>query len=178
MPRKRKKPLSPRAVQMNPWVQAQAIIQAQQDTKPARIAPAVRRVVAVGFAEADRPAALATLQRYRGPETPRVHRAVLVLSGGVLAHLEAMIDAANEDYRDVLYWAEYPEESTRGTQQQKQQAVARMADRWRQMGLRVPFVVSTPEDAEGPEDPIQTAPTGSSDCAPEAEPRTTPTSPA
>jgi hypothetical protein len=128
--------VSIRAEQVNPWVWAQIV--AQQDPKPARIAPDVRRAVSVGFSEADRPAALASLRRYRGPETPRVHRAVLALSGGKLADLNAMVDAANTDYRDVLYWAEYPEESTPGTQKQKRAAARRIAARWRQMGFQVP----------------------------------------
>jgi hypothetical protein len=62
----------------------------------------------------------------------------LALSGGKLSELEAMIDAANTDYRDVLYWAEYPEESTPGTQKQKRAAARRMAARWRRMGLKAP----------------------------------------
>lgn len=133
MSKKREKPMR---VQVNPWVAAQIL--AQQDPKPVRIVPNVRRAVDVGFSEADRPAALAALRRYCGPETPRVHRAVLVLSGGVLARLDAMVDAANTDYRDVLYWAEYPEESTLGTPKKKREAARRMAARWRQMGLKAP----------------------------------------
>ncbi len=133
MSKKEKKPVS---IQVNPWVLAQAV--AQLNAKPVRIAPGARRAVAVGFSEADCTAALAALRQYRGPETPRVHRAVLALSGGKLADLEAMIDAANQDYRDVLYWAEYPEESTPGTQEQKRKAASEMAARWRQMGLQVP----------------------------------------
>ena len=136
MSKKRKRPLS---VQVNPWVAAQ--FAAQQDPKPARISPNVRRAVEVGFSESDRPAALAALRRYCGPETPRVHRAILALSGSEIAELEAMVDAANGDYRDVLLWAEYPEESTRGTQKQKRAAARRMAARYRQLGLKVP----TPE---------------------------------
>jgi hypothetical protein len=132
---KQKKPV---IYQVNPWVGAQ--IAAQQNPKPVRIAVNERRAVTVGFSEADRPAALAALRRYCGPETPRVHRAVLTLSGGKLGDLEAMITAANEDYRDVLYWAEYPEESTPGTQKQKREAARRMAVRWRKMGLEVPAV--------------------------------------
>ncbi len=149
VPKKGKKPLSIRAEQVNPWVWAQMVIQAQPNPKPVRIAPDVRRAIAVGFSEADRPAALAALRQYRGPETPRVHRAVLALSAGRLAELEAMIGEANKDYRDVLFWAEYPEESTTGTLRQKRQAARRMADRWRQMGLRVPLIVSTPEGTGG-----------------------------
>jgi hypothetical protein len=121
---------------VNPWVAAQIAV--QQNPKPVRIMQNVRRAVAVGFSEPDRPAALAVLRRYCGPETPRVHRAVLALSEGELAKLSAMVEAANTDYRDVLYWAEYPDESTPGTQKQKRAAAQRMAARYRKMGLAVP----------------------------------------
>ncbi|MDB5306892.1 MAG: hypothetical protein JWO38_1094 [Gemmataceae bacterium] len=53
--------------------------------------------------------------------------------------MEATVDEANNDYRDVLYWAESPEESAVGTRKQKRAAARRMAARWRQMGLQVPF---------------------------------------
>jgi hypothetical protein len=122
--------------QINPWVAAQIAV--QQNPKPVRIAQDVRRAVTVGFSEIDRPAALASLRRYCGPETPRVHRALLALSGGKLAELDAMVNAANEDYRDVLYWAEYPYDSTPGTKKKKQAAVRRMAASYRKLGFKVP----------------------------------------
>lgn len=58
MSKKRKKPLSIRAEQVNPWVWAQIVAQAQQNPEPVKIAPVVRRAVAVGFSEADRLAGL------------------------------------------------------------------------------------------------------------------------
>ena len=98
----------------------------------------MQRAVAVGFSEADRPAVLAAIQQYRGPEMPRVHRAILALSEGKLAVLDAMVGVANSDYRDVLYWAEYPQESTPGTRKQKREAARRMAAQWCQVELQVP----------------------------------------
>lgn len=41
-------------------------------------------------------------------ETPRVRLAVLKLCGGDLGELLEMINAAKGDYRDVLAWAESP----------------------------------------------------------------------
>lgn len=41
-------------------------------------------------------------------ETERVRLAVLKLSGGDLNELREMINAAKGDYRDVLAWAEFP----------------------------------------------------------------------
>jgi hypothetical protein len=44
-------------------------------------------------------------------EVERVRMAVIKLSGGALDELTTMTTAAKSDYRDVLMWAEYPEES-------------------------------------------------------------------
>lgn len=44
-------------------------------------------------------------------EATRVRLAVLKLSGGSLEELHAMTRAAKTDYRDVLAWAEYPEQA-------------------------------------------------------------------
>ena len=107
------------------------------------IAEDVRQAVAAGFAEADRPAVFAALKRYRWRrDTARVQRAVLVLSGGEVREVERLMDAANEDYRDLLYWAESPEESGVGTE-------AEMAGRYRRLGLRVPFAQGTPDAEQG-----------------------------
>jgi hypothetical protein len=43
-------------------------------------------------------------------EQDRVRLAILKLSGGDLAESLRMVSAAKRDYRDVLMWAEYPEE--------------------------------------------------------------------
>jgi hypothetical protein len=43
-------------------------------------------------------------------ELGRVRLAIIKLSGGVLVDLATMTTAAKSDYRDVLMWAEYPEE--------------------------------------------------------------------
>lgn len=42
------------------------------------------------------------------PEIPRVRLACLKLCGGDLNELLEVIDAAKQDYRDVLSWAEFP----------------------------------------------------------------------
>lgn len=42
------------------------------------------------------------------PERERVQLAILKLSCGDADRLLATVQAANEDYRDVLWWAEYP----------------------------------------------------------------------
>lgn len=50
------------------------------------------------------------LTRYDGKEAARVHLAIIHLSNGDPDELRRMVDVALIDYRDVLFWAEYPEE--------------------------------------------------------------------
>ncbi len=45
------------------------------------------------------------------PERERVQMAILTLSQGHEDKLLQLVEAAKQDYRDVLYWAEYPEPS-------------------------------------------------------------------
>jgi hypothetical protein len=63
---------------------------------------------------ADQIAARALLLTYGSAngerELERVRLAIIKLSGGVLAELATMTTAAKSDYRNVLMWAEYPEE--------------------------------------------------------------------
>ena len=92
----------------------------------------VRRAVSAAFPEADRPAALVALRGYTmRRESSRVRLAILVLADGDVAEVERLVTAANEDYRDLLYWAEYPVESGTGTKRQ-------MAARYRRLGVAVP----------------------------------------
>lgn len=57
---------------------------------------------------------LAQLQSYEEYEPPRVQLAILKLSNGDPAKLQGYIEAARLDYRDVLAWAEYPEQLRSG----------------------------------------------------------------
>jgi len=50
------------------------------------------------------------LQSYEGVERERVQLAILKLSAGDSGKPRHNIDAAKVDYRDVLAWAEYPEQ--------------------------------------------------------------------
>jgi hypothetical protein len=45
-------------------------------------------------------------------EPDRVRLAILKLSDGIEDKLLAMVAAAKQDYRDVLMWAEYPEQGS------------------------------------------------------------------
>lgn len=60
------------------------------------------------FAEGQLVAVFAALDQYTGPEPERVQRAILTLSGGDVGKLSHNVAVALQDYRDVLYWAEYP----------------------------------------------------------------------
>ena len=74
-------------------------------------------LAAVGQQFPDRDAAtvLALLDRYGTRrferERERVQLAILKLSGGDIEKLRHGLDVARRDYRDVLYWAEYPDRS-------------------------------------------------------------------
>jgi hypothetical protein len=54
------------------------------------------------------------LLKYSDKESPRVHLAILKLSEGDPKKLFSYIEAARGDYRDVLAWAEYPEQMRSG----------------------------------------------------------------
>ena len=66
------------------------------------------------FGPAERDLAAATLEEYgllpHEREPVRVRIAALKLSRGDLGRLREAIEHARRDYRDVLAWAEYPEE--------------------------------------------------------------------
>ncbi|MFQ5419414.1 MAG: hypothetical protein ACE5EY_03520 [Anaerolineae bacterium] len=49
-------------------------------------------------------------------EKTRVHLAILKLSGSDLDKVKHNVQVALTDFRDVLYWAEYPRESALGYQ--------------------------------------------------------------
>src|SRR5438270_10698172 len=71
--------------------------------------------VKAAFAESDWPRVLELLDGYGiesyERERERVQLAILKLSEGNEEKLREFIAVAKRDYRDVLFWAEYPEES-------------------------------------------------------------------
>ena len=54
---------------------------------------------------------LTLLDTYQGAEQARVQIAILKLSAGDLTRLRHDIDAAQQDYRDVIYWAFYDKDN-------------------------------------------------------------------
>ncbi len=74
----------------------------------------------------------AQLATYTGNEPERVRLAILVLADGDPRAVTDMVSAAQLDYRDVLYWAEYPEESSTGRTR------AEMGARYARLGAPIP----------------------------------------
>jgi hypothetical protein len=96
------------------------------------ISPRVREAVARSFPAAQHAAILELLAEYRDNERPRVQLAVLALANGDEERLRTFLAEAKLDYRDVLLWAEYPEEA--GGSRTRQE----MAKRYRGLGVDVP----------------------------------------
>jgi len=78
----------------------------------------VARIVARDFPESNHPTAWTELNRYTGNDTLRVRLAALKRANGNLKTLAKQIDAALEDYRDLLVAAEYPTKSNAENWQQ------------------------------------------------------------
>ena len=55
-------------------------------------------------------------------ERERVHLAILKLSGGSEEKLREFVAVAKRDYRDVLFWAENPDEARLDTQEKRERA--------------------------------------------------------
>lgn len=78
------------------------------------LSAALEREIAATFAAEDRRTAHVMLSQYgmspHERDVEHVRRAMLLLSGGRIAHLGYYLAAAQHDYRDVLYWAKHPEQ--------------------------------------------------------------------
>ena len=59
------------------------------------------------FQDSDRDAVVQLLESYVGLESDRVRWDILELSEGGVGKVRDYIKAAQTDYRDILYWAEY-----------------------------------------------------------------------
>ena len=63
--------------------------------------------IARDFSPSEYDSVVELLDSYSGPERGRVTRDILELSKGSLPELTRYCLAAQTDYRDILYWAEY-----------------------------------------------------------------------
>jgi hypothetical protein len=74
-------------------------------------------IVQSAFPEANRKAVVETLDLYGGEpnelERERVHIAILKLCGSDEGKLLHFVAVAKQDYRDVLFWSETPQNSKR-----------------------------------------------------------------
>jgi hypothetical protein len=61
------------------------------------------------FPAAEQASVIDLLSNYSGPENGRVAWDILALSKGSLENITRFAKAAQIDYRDILYWAEYYE---------------------------------------------------------------------
>lgn len=52
-----------------------------------------------------------TLSSYNGNERERVQLDILRLAGGNNVEVSALVYEANQDYRNIIFWAEYSKES-------------------------------------------------------------------
>lgn len=59
------------------------------------------------FPASEQASVVELLKSYSGPESARVAWDILELSKGSLENLRRYVHAAQVDYRDILYWAEY-----------------------------------------------------------------------
>ena len=62
------------------------------------------------FEDSDRDTVVQLLESYVGPESDRVRWDILELSTGSVDRVRNYLKAAQTDYRDILYWAEYYED--------------------------------------------------------------------
>ncbi|MAT97502.1 MAG: hypothetical protein CL608_10205 [Anaerolineaceae bacterium] len=92
----------------------------------------LRQKVAEQFPDEDSAKILALLYRYESPAAAgrlRVQLAILKLSKGNVDRLREYVEVARTDYRDVLFWAETPEQtkvvSPRIANHQQQEARAK-----------------------------------------------------
>jgi hypothetical protein len=94
--------------------------------------------VEVAFPEGSRARVLALLDGYGVEsyerERERVQLAILKLSEGNEEKLHEFVAVAKRDYRDVLFWAENPEESRLDTPEKKE----RIRKMFEQFGIKPP----------------------------------------
>jgi hypothetical protein len=90
-------------------------------------------VVKAAFPESSRARVLELLDTYGVEsyerERERVQLAVLKLSNGSEEKLGEFVAVAKRDYRDVIFWAEYPDESRLDTPE-KRQRVRKMFEKF------------------------------------------------
>ena len=70
------------------------------------------------------------LTSYSGPESDRVRWDILELSKGDVEKVREFVQAAQRDYRDVLYWAEYYKDDPMVRDRDAKQIVGELLAEW------------------------------------------------
>jgi hypothetical protein len=86
------------------------------------------------FQDSDRDAVVQLLESYVGPESDRVRWDILELSKGGLGKVRDYMKAAQTDYRDVLYWAEYFKDDPMLHGRDPKQMVSEILVKWGKKG--------------------------------------------
>src|SRR5438094_10167120 len=71
-------------------------------------------------------------------ERERVQLAILKLSGGNEEKLREFVAVAKRDYRDMLFWAENPEEAKLDTPEKRERIKERMKKMFEKFGIKPP----------------------------------------
>ncbi len=94
--------------------------------------------VCAAFPRADPSAILAILDEYGFEayqrERERVQLAIVNLSEGDETKLRYFVDVAKQDYRDVLFWSDNPEEAKLDTPEKRK----RVRDAFLKLGIKIP----------------------------------------
>jgi len=82
------------------------------------------------------------LSFYNGNERERVQIDILHLAKGDKDEVYTLVDTAKKDYRDIIYWAEYLEESQINTPEKRKQ----MRELFQWLGIEVPSYLKESEN--------------------------------
>ena len=86
--------------------------------------------IAKDFPAAEQASVIELLSGYAGPESGRVTWDILELSKGSLENVQRFTKAAQIDYRDILYWAEYYENDPMLRGRDPKQFVKEILGKW------------------------------------------------
>ena len=86
------------------------------------------------FQDSDRDAVIQLLESYAGPESDRVRWDILELSEDSVGKVRDYIKAAQTDYRDILYWAEYYKDDPMLRGRDPKQMVNEILAKWGKKG--------------------------------------------
>jgi hypothetical protein len=82
------------------------------------------------FEAAEHEVVVQLLASYSGPECDRVRWDILKLSNGSIDKIREYVRAANTDYRDILYWAEYYKDDPMLQGRDQKQLVDEILRKW------------------------------------------------